>query len=41
MLEDVDVHQATGIHFQRAGGDLLAKETLDLMEHTIVRVSRK
>jgi uncharacterized protein len=37
----VQVRTADGIHFQRAGGDLLARRTLDLMEHTIVRVSRR
>jgi hypothetical protein len=37
----VQVRTADGIHFQRAGGDLLAKRTLDVMEHTIIKVSRK
>lgn len=36
----VEVRTDDGIHFQRAGGDLLARKTLDVMEHTIVRVSR-
>ena len=37
----VQVRTPDGIHFQRAGGDLLATRTLDLMEHTIVKVSRR
>lgn len=37
----VQVRTADGIHFQRAGGDLLANRTLEIMEHTIVKVSRK
>jgi hypothetical protein len=37
----VQVRTPDGIHFQRAGGDLLARKTLDVMEHTIVRVVRK
>ncbi|HEY5013181.1 MAG TPA: DUF459 domain-containing protein [Acidimicrobiia bacterium] len=37
----VQVRTADGIHFQRAGGDLLARRTLDVMEHTIVRISRR
>jgi hypothetical protein len=37
----VQVRTPDGIHFQRAGGDLLAHKTLDVMEHTIVRVARK
>jgi hypothetical protein len=37
----VQVRTADGIHFQRAGADLLARETLGAMEGTIVKVSRK
>jgi hypothetical protein len=37
----VEVRTADGIHFQRAGGDLLARRTLAVMERTIVHVSRK
>jgi hypothetical protein len=37
----VQVRTPDGIHFQRAGADLLARETLRVMEHTIVKVSRK
>jgi hypothetical protein len=37
----VQVRTADGIHFQRAGADLLARRTVDLMEQTIVKVSRK
>ena len=37
----VQVRTADGIHFQRAGADLLAREVLRVMEHTIVRISRK
>ena len=37
----VEVRTDDGIHFQRAGGDLLARRTLEVMERTIVRVSRK
>jgi hypothetical protein len=37
----VQVRTADGIHFQRAGGDLLARQTLEVMEHTIVRIRRK
>jgi uncharacterized protein len=33
----VEVRTDDGIHFQRAGGDLLAHRTLDVMERTIVR----
>jgi hypothetical protein len=37
----VEVRTADGIHFQRAGADLLARRALDVMERTIVHVSRK
>ena len=37
----VQVRTPDGIHFQRAGADLLANRTLEVMEHTIVKVSRK
>jgi hypothetical protein len=37
----VQVRTADGIHFQRAGGDLLARRTLADMEHSIVHVSPK
>jgi hypothetical protein len=37
----VQVRTPDGIHFERAGGDLLARRTLDVMEHTIIRVARK
>jgi hypothetical protein len=37
----VEVRTDDGIHFQRAGGDLLAHRTLEVMERTIVHVSRK
>jgi len=37
----VEVRTDDGIHFQRAGGDLLARRTLDVMAKTIVRVPRK
>ena len=37
----VQVRTSDGIHFQRAGGDLLAKKTLDTMERTIVEVPHK
>lgn len=37
----VEVRTADGIHFQRAGGDLLARRTLQVMERTIVHVSRR
>jgi hypothetical protein len=37
----VQVRTADGIHFQRAGGDLLARLTLDVMQHSIVHISRK
>jgi len=33
------VRTADGIHFQRAGADLLARETLSVMERTIVKVA--
>jgi hypothetical protein len=35
----VQVRTADGIHFQRAGADLLARATLSAMEHTIVNIS--
>ena len=37
----VEVRTPDGIHFERAGGDLLAHRTLDVVEHTIVRVARR
>jgi hypothetical protein len=37
----VEVRTDDGVHFQRAGGDLLARRTLEVMERTIVHVSRK
>jgi hypothetical protein len=37
----VQVRTPDGIHFERAGGDLLARKTLDVMSRTIVHVSRK
>jgi hypothetical protein len=37
----VQVRTADGIHFQRAGGDLLARRTIDVMQQSIVHVSRK
>jgi uncharacterized protein len=37
----VQMRTADGIHFQRAGADLLARHALSVMEHTIVKVSRK
>ncbi len=37
----VQVRTPDGIHFERAGGDLLAAATLDVMSRTIVHVSRK
>jgi hypothetical protein len=37
----IQVRTADGIHFQRAGGDLLAKQTLDVMERSIVHVDRR
>jgi uncharacterized protein len=37
----VQVRTPDGIHFERAGGDLLARRTLDVMSRTIVHVARK
>jgi len=37
----VEVRTDDGIHFQRAGGDLLARATLQVMERTIVHVSHR
>jgi hypothetical protein len=37
----VEVRTDDGIHFQRAGGDLLARRTLQVMERTIVHVARQ
>jgi len=37
----VQVRTPDGIHFERAGADLLARRTLDVMSRTIVRVARK
>jgi uncharacterized protein len=37
----VQVRTPDGIHFERAGGDLLAHRTLEVMERTIVHITRK
>jgi hypothetical protein len=37
----VQVRTPDGIHFERAGGDLLARKTLDVMSRTIVHVAHK